>query len=111
VMQVELARDVVLHVRPPLDLAAQRQQLLFQSLVDGPNMEFRVAQETNQQFHRAVPGPPAHAVDGAVHAVGAEDDGLDGVGVGQLLVVVGMEPQFLIRGVFFVKLQIAGYLF
>src|SRR5271157_2045803 len=43
-MLVELAGDHVLHVRTPFDLAAKRQEMFLQDLVDRPQLELGVPQ-------------------------------------------------------------------
>ncbi len=94
-MLVELAGDVVLGVRPPLDRLAQRQQMVLEHVVDRPDAELRVAEEADQQLHRAVARPAAQAGHRGVDPVGAVDDRLDRVGEGQLLVVVGVDADLL----------------
>ena len=52
-------------------------------------------QEAEQQLHLAVAGATAHAGEAGVEVVGALDERLDGVGEGQLAVVVAMDADLL----------------
>ena len=55
-------------------------QAIFQDLVDRPELELGVSQEADEQFHGAVAGTTADAHHGRVGAVGAKNNGLDGIG-------------------------------
>ena len=50
-----------------------------------------------QQLQRAVAGAAAQPGDGGVQPIGAHDERLDGVGVGELHVVVGVDADVLAR--------------
>ena len=82
--------------RPPFHLAAQRQQLILQAPGRSAGcLNFGIAQETDQQFHRAVARPAAQPGHRGVDPVRPVDDRLDRVGEGQLLVVVGVDAHLL----------------
>ena len=94
-MLVEDAGDHVRDEGTPLLGAAHRHQVFLQEFENRAKVELRVFQEAQQQFHRAVAGTAAQAEHGGVDAVGALDDGLDGVGKRQLHVVVRVDADLL----------------
>ena len=105
---VEKPRNAVDIVEPPLHLLPERDEMLLDDLVDGPDVEFRVLQEPQKELQGAVARSPAHAVDGGVQHVHSLDDALLGVGVSQLDVVVAVETQFLNGDILLVEVQVIG---
>jgi len=96
---VELAADVVGDAGAPVEFLAEGDEVVLQELEDGTELEFGVAEEAEEEFHGAVAGAAAEAGHGGVYAVGAVDDAFDGVGEGELEVVVHVEADFFF-GVF-----------
>ena len=62
--------------------------MVLDELKDGAEFEFGVPEETEEDFCGAIACASPHAEHGGVGAVGAEDDGLDGIGEGELQVIV-----------------------
>ena len=63
----------------------------------GRSLYFGIVQEGEEQFHRAIARAAAQAGHGGVEKIGAFDDAFDGVGKGQLHVVVHVHAHFLAR--------------
>ena len=71
--------------------------MLLQRLPNRANIELRIAQKAQQQFHRAIARTASHPADGSIDAVGPVDDPLDRVREGQLLIVMRVNTDFLAR--------------
>jgi hypothetical protein len=94
-MGVDLAGDLVRNGRAPVEFLLHRQDRVLDQLEHRAQFELRIAQEAEQQFRRAVARAAPEAHHGRIHAVAAQDDGLDGVGEGELQIVVGVHADFL----------------
>ena len=73
--------------------------MILQQLENRAEVELRVFEEAKQQFHRAVAGTAAETEHGGVDAVGTLNDRLDGVGEGELHVVVRVDADLFAGGV------------
>ena len=102
--------DSVDVIETPLDLLAQRYEVLLDGLVERGNVKFGILQEIEQQLQVAIAGAAANAIYGSVQQIYSIDDSLLGIGKSQLLVVVSMKSQRLVGAVFFVQIQVVGYL-
>ena len=71
------------HVRnriTPVDLLAERDDFLLDALNEWPGVEFRIFQEREQKFQRAVAGAPADAIEGGIEEIDAVDNRTFAVG-------------------------------
>ena len=94
-MLVHLAGEHIRDRVAPVQLLAQRDEMLLDALQYGAEVEFWVFQEADEQLQRAVARAAPQPVDGGVQAAGAQDQRLDGVGVRELLVVVRVNADHL----------------
>ena len=76
---------------------AQRQEVLLDALDHRAQVKLGILEERQQELERTVAGAAAEPGDGGVQPIGADDERLDGVGVGQLHVVVGVDADLLAR--------------
>ena len=104
-MLVQDARYEIWDDVAPLDLLAHRDHVVLNDFEDGRQVEFRILQETDEQFEAAIAGAAADAVQRAVHVVGVVDDAFDGVRVGELLLVVAMDANRLAGQVLLIELD------
>ena len=98
-MLVEEAGDHVRDEGTPFLGAAHGHQVILQQLEYRAEVELGVFEEAKQQFHRAVAGAAAETEHGGVDAVRALDDRLNGVGEGELHVVVRVDADLFAGGV------------
>ena len=94
-MQVAQAGQQIGQVIAPEQFRAHRLDVILHAIEDGAKLVFRIMQKTDEQFHRAIARAAAQAGHGGVEEIGALDDAFDGVGVGQLQIVVRMHAHFL----------------
>lgn len=96
-MTVVLAGDDIRRQGAPLQCLAQFHEMLLKEFPDRTTVEFRIAEEPEKEFHRAVPRAAAEPVHGRIDTVNTQDDRLDCVGERELLVVVGVDPHLFPR--------------
>ena len=96
-MLIELACDVVGNQRAPLEALLQLDEMVLKKLKDRPNPVGRITEETEQQLHRAVSRATTHSSNRRIKAIGALNNGFDGVRECELLIVVGVDPHFFSR--------------
>ena len=97
-MLVEQAGDHVGIVIAPQQLRAQRLHVLLNALEHWAQAEFRVVQKAQQKLHLAIARAAAQTGKTRVRAIGSQYHGFDGIGKGQLPIVVGVDSD-LNRGV------------
>ena len=96
-MQVAQARQQIGQVIAPQQFRAHRLNVILHAIEDGAKLVFWVVQKTDEQFHRAIARAAAQTGHGGVQIIGALDDAFDGVGVGQLQIIMRMHADFLAR--------------
>ena len=91
-MLVEQAGDHVGIVVAPQQLRAQRLNVLLNALEHWAQAEFWVVQKAQQKLHLAVARAAAQTSKTRVRAIGPQYHGFNGIGKGQLPIVVGVDP-------------------
>lgn len=86
--------------------------MFFNKLDDRVDIVFRIFQEAQQQFHHTVSAASSHAVVGSIQKVYAVTYSFNGVGEGELLVIVSMYADLftVLLADAFEDLGYAGYL-
>ncbi len=93
---VEHARNHLRNDVAPFVLLVQREEQFFDGVEHRAQIVLRILEEAEEQFCGAVAGATTHAGHGTVEVVHVVYDGLDGVGEGELLVVVTVEAELLV---------------
>ena len=65
--------------------------MLLNALEHWAQAKFRIVQKAQQKLHLAIARAAAQAGETRVHAIGPQDRSFDGIGKGQLPIVVGVD--------------------
>ena len=95
-MAVEHTGDHLRNDVAPFVLFLERQEQFLVGIEHRTQIILRVLEEAEQEFSGAVTGATAHTGHGTVKVIHVVDNSLDGVGEGQLLVVMTMEAELLV---------------
>ena len=93
---VEHARNHLRDDVAPFVLFLEREEEFLDGVEHWAQIVFRILEEAEQEFGRAVASTAAHAGDGTVEVIDTVDDSLDCVAEGELLVVVSVETELLV---------------
>ncbi len=89
----------------PFVLLAKRNEQFGNRFEHGANVEFRIFEEAQEKFRRAVPRAAAHSGHRAIQVIHMVDDGLNRIAECELLVVVTVESELFRFHVFPVTLD------
>ncbi len=96
-MLVHLPGHYVVRKRAPSQGLLQFENVILEHFPNRTDTVFRISQEAEKQFSGTVSPAPAQPGEGGIHPVNSPDNGFDCIGKGQLLVVVGVNSDFLAR--------------
>ena len=92
---VQHAGEQIRQVVAPKQFGAHRLDVVLHAVEHRAQLIFWIVQEGEEQLHRAIARAAAEAGDGGVEKIRALDDAFDGVGEGELHVVVHVNAHFL----------------
>ena len=110
-VNVQLARKHVRYAVAPENIFFKGQNLRTDGFQNGHQVEFGILQKAHQQLQRTVAGAASQTIERAIHVIGILDNRLNGIGIGQLLLIVTVNTNFGFLYVLFEFLQVVVHIF